>query len=549
MKKNLGTKLLVIIGTLVVFVLGMFYGTPDNWKKSQEEIQKGGLKAGFLNNIHLGLDLKGGTHLILQVMVDEAVNSETDRVAENVKTTLQGQGITVAGIQKPRPDEIVFKGLTADQQSAARNAMEAFQNEYDLGSNADGDMTLTMKPSVLSQLKTRTLSRSIETIRSRVDTLGVSEPVIQEHGLGENQILVQLPGVDDPARVRDIIQKTGMLEIRQSFAGPFATQQEAQQNAAGQGDAVVMKGNLLKNGSGGGEQWYVVSRSAIVSGTDIRSATPAVSQSSGTDIVNFTLTAEAGKRFGKFTSANIGNALAVVLSGEVRSVANIRDQINDSGMIEGLRRDEAQDLSKLLESGALPASIRYLEDRTVGASLGAESIRQGVTAAVVGMVLVMIFMLIYYHGAGINANLGLILNLVILLGFLAFSGATLTLPGIAGVILTVGMGVDSNVLIFERIREELRAGKTPASAVDVGFARAWVTILDTHVTTIVSAAILFVFGSGPVKGFAITLCFGLLANLFTSVFVSRVIFDWNLSRHKHGEGLSIGGGVTGARAA
>ena len=539
MKKNFGLKLAIIIGTLVVFVVGMFYGTPDNWSKSHAAIKQGGLKAGLLNNIHLGLDLKGGTHLILQVMVDEAINSETDRIAENLKQNLAGKNITIGSIQKPGPAQIVFKGIPVDRQSEARNVMSDQYSDYDVSSTAEGDLAMTMKPSVLSELKRRTLSRAIETIRSRVDSLGVSEPVIQEHGLGDNQILVQLPGVDDPARVRQIMQETGMLEIRQSFGGPFSTEQQAREAAAAQPDAVVMPGQLLKNGGGGQDEWFVVSRVAVVSGTDIRSATPSVSQTSGTDIVNFTLTAEAGRRFGQFTAANIGNELAVVLNGKVRSVANIRDEIRDQGLIEGLRRDEAQDLSKMLESGALPASIRYLEDRTVGASLGAESIRQGVTAAVVGMLLVGVFMLVYYHGAGINADLGLLLNLVILLGFLGFSGATLTLPGIAGVILTIGMGVDSNVLIFERIREELRAGKSPGAAVDQGFARAWITILDTHVTTIVSAAILFLFGSGPVRGFAVTLSFGLMANLFTAVYVSRAIFDWELSRHKRGQPLSI----------
>ena len=548
MKKNLGLKLAIIIGTLVIFVVGMFYGTPDNWSKSHAAIKQGGLKAGLLNNIHLGLDLKGGTHLILQVMVDEAVNSETDRIAENLKNNLAGKGITIPQIQKPRPDQVVFKGVPLDKQSEVRNTISDQYADYDVGSTPDNDITMTMRPSVLNQLKTRTVSRAIETIRSRVDALGVSEPVIQEHGLGEHQILVQLPGVDDPARVRQIMQETGMLEIRQVF-GTYPTEQEAQQAAATQGDAIVMPGQLLKNANSGTQEFYVVSRSAVVSGTDIRSATPATSQTSGTEVVNFTLTAEAGRRFGQFTAANVGNLLGVALNGKIRSVATIQSQINDQGEITGLRRDEAEDLSKMLESGALPASIRYLEDRTVGASLGAESIRQGVTAGIVGLVLVLVFMLIYYHGAGINANLGLILNVVILLGFLGFTGATLTLPGIAGVILTIGMGVDSNVLIFERIREELRAGKTPGAAVDQGFARAWITIIDTHITTIVSALILFLFGSGPVRGFAITLAFGLLANLFTAVFVSRAIFDWNLSRHKRGEGLSIGGGVTGARVA
>ena len=252
------------------------------------------------------------------------------------------------------------------------------------------------------------------------------------------------------------------------------------------------------------------------------------------------LSSEGGKRFGAFTGAHVNDRLAVVLDNKVQEVAVIQEQIRDEGRITGQFTDQqSQDLAMILRSGALPAGIRYLEERTVGPSLGADSIRHGVMAAVIGMVAVLVFMLIYYRGAGINADLALILNLIILLGFLGFSGATLTLPGIAGVILTVGMGVDSNVLIFERIREELRNGKTPPSAVDQGFAHAWVTIVDTHVTTIVSAFILFLFGTGAVRGFAVTLTFGLLANLFTAVFVSRVIFDAHLNNHKAGEALSI----------
>jgi preprotein translocase subunit SecD len=232
--------------------------------------------------------------------------------------------------------------------------------------------------------------------------------------------------------------------------------------------------------------------------------------------------------------------MAVVMGGRVREVATIQSAIRDSGEITGsFTPDEVTMLSKMLRTGALPASLNYLEDRTVGASLGADSIKKGVTAAIVGILVVMAFMLFYYRGSGINADLALVLNLVILLGFMGFSTATLTLPGIAGVILTIGMGVDSNVLIFERIREEVRAGKAPSAAVDQGFAHAWTTILDTHVTTIVSAAILFMFGTGPVKGFATTLTIGLLANLFTAVYVSRVIFDAHVNKLKTGEMLSI----------
>jgi preprotein translocase subunit SecD len=284
----------------------------------------------------------------------------------------------------------------------------------------------------------------------------------------------------------------------------------------------------------------VVARSSAVAGHDLRQARVGRDPQNGGANVQFNLTRDGGQRFQQFTSAHINDKLGVILDNKVMEVANIKSEISDSGEITGRFTDQqAGDLALILNSGALPASIHYLEERTVGPSLGLDSIRQGVRAAIIGMVAVMVFMLIYYKGAGINADLSLFLNLVILLGFMGYFGAVLTLPGIAGVILTVGMGVDSNVLIFERIREELRNGKTPPSAVEQGFGHAWLTIIDTHVTTIVSAVILFLFGTGPVKGFAVTLSFGLFANLFTAVFVSRVIFDSNLNRHQRGEALSI----------
>jgi len=288
------------------------------------------------------------------------------------------------------------------------------------------------------------------------------------------------------------------------------------------------------------QAWYLVSRVPAVSGKDLRDAQPKRDEN-GQPSVGFTLTNEGGQRFYSFTSAHIGDSLAVVLDNKVQEVATIKGSIRDQGEISGgsMNDQQSKDLSMILRSGALPAGIKYLEERTVGPSLGSDSIRAGVRAAGVGMSAVLIFMLVYYRAAGINADVALILNLIILLGFLGYTGATLTLPGIAGVILTVGMGVDSNVLIFERIREELRNGKTPPSAVEQGFGHAWITIVDTHVTTIVSAIILFLFGTGPVRGFAVTLSFGLFANLFTAVFVSRVIFDWVLSRKRVGETLSI----------
>jgi preprotein translocase subunit SecD len=542
MNKNLGWKLALSIGFLLVCLYGIF-GTPQSWTGQ-------GLLAALQEHIHLGLDLKGGTHLILQVQVNDAVNVETDNVAERLKDSFSKRKIRYQDIEKPdpvnNPDKIVIKGVGPDSSSDLRSIVSDTLPEYDLTSGADNSWTLTMKAQALRELKDRAVAQAIETIRNRVDKLGVSEPVIQEHGLGQYQILVQLPGVDDRGRVKQIMQSTALLEIRQSLSGNQSYPDEQSALAAFNGvlptNAVLLHGQSMP-GAGGEtrDAVYVISRSSAVAGHDLREARVERSSSTNLPEVSFFLTAEGGRRFSAFTSAHVGDYLAVVLDNKVMEVAVIKSEIGDNGVIEGQFTDEqAKDLALILNSGALPAGIRYLQELTVGASLGTDSIRAGVEAAVIGMLAVLIFMLVYYRGAGINADLALILNLIILLGFMGYFGATLTLPGIAGVILTVGMGVDSNVLIFERIREELRNGKTPPSAVEQGFGHAWITIVDTHVTTIVSAAILFMFGTGPVKGFATTLTFGLLANLFTAVFVSRMIFDWVLSRHQRGEALSIG---------
>jgi preprotein translocase subunit SecD len=542
MNKNLNWKLPLIIGTLLVFLYGIF-GIPKG-------VSGHALSQAILDRIHLGLDLKGGTHLILQVQVNDAVNADTDRAVERLKDSMSRRKINYADLSKPdptnHPEQIVIKGVPPANSSDLRSIVTDRLPEYDLTSGAGDTFTVTMKPSVLNDLKNRAVQQAIETIRNRIDKLGISEPIIQEHGLGQYQILVELPGLDDPARVKEIMQSTAMLEIRQVLNNgqPYASEQAALEANGGvlPPNTVLLPGRSIGGRDTGdsGEVYYLVTRTSAIAGHDLREAR--VSRSSQTNMpqVEFFLTAEGGRRFGEFTGAHVGDWLGVVLDNRVMEAAVIKSQINDNGVIEGQFSDQqAKDLALILNSGALPASIKYLQDSTVGPSLGNDSIRAGIEAAVVGMVAVLVFMLIYYRGAGVNADLALILNLVILLGFMGYFGATLTLPGIAGVILTVGMGVDSNVLIFERIREELRNGKTPPSAVEQGFSHAWVTIVDTHVTTIVSAAILFIFGTGPVKGFAVTLTFGLLANLFTAVFVSRVIFDWVLSRKQRGEALSI----------
>jgi preprotein translocase subunit SecD len=540
MNKNFLWKFVLIVGTLLFFLFGIF-GKPSSFSRQ-------GLLDALADHIHLGLDLKGGTHLILQVQVNDAVNVVAQNAVEVLKEQMRTRKIDYTDVSQSdpqnNPDQIALKGVQPSARGDLLDIVHERLPDYDITGGAQNTWTLAMKPASLNELKDKAVTQAIDTIRNRIDALGVSEPTIEPHGMGQYQILVQLPGIDDSGRVKDIMQSTAMLEIKQMTDGPYPSEQAALQAKGGvvPADSILLPGQCA---NGTEQTWCFVSRVSAVSGKDLRDAQASTDQN-GQPSVTFSLTGDGGQRFYNFTSAHVGENLAVVLDNKVQEVASIKEPIRDQGSISGghMIEQQAKDLSMVLRSGALPASIKYLQEQTVGPSLGADSIRSGVRAAVYGMIAVLVFMLIYYRGAGINADVALIMNLIILLGFLGWStiagvNVALTLPGIAGVILTVGMGVDSNVLIFERIREELRNGKTPPSAVDQGFSHAWITIVDTHVTTIVSAAILFIFGTGPVKGFATTLTFGLLANLFTAVFVSRFIFDWVLSRKQRGEALSI----------
>ena len=544
MGKNLKGKTAAIITLLVICCYG-FIGIPHG-------VTPAAFKQALADHIKLGLDLKGGTHLVLQVHVDEAIGSTTDRDVQRLQADLVKANITGASVHKADPvnhsDQFTVSGIAAAHASDARAVMTGNDYaDYDVVTNSDGSETLTMKLGAKNTLRAATLQHSIETIQDRVNTLGVSEATVAPYGLGDNEILVELPGISDPAKVEDAIKSTSKLAVYAvvSDKGPWENDQAALAALGGviPPDDWLVHGTQT-NASGAPDQVWLLERASEVEGTDFRDAQPSTDVN-GRPNLTFTLTTEAGDRFYSYTSAHSKDSatpgsMAIVLGGRVKEVASINSAIRDRGEIEGsFSKEEADALSLMLRTGALPATIDTLETRTVGPSLGAASIHQGVLAAIVGMLAVMAFMLFYYRGAGINADLALFLNLVILLGFMGYAGATLTLPGIAGVILTIGMGVDSNVLIFERIREELRAGKTAAAAVQQGFGHAWITIVDTHVTTIVSAAILFLFGTGPVKGFAVTLTFGLLANLFTSVFVSRTIFDALLERKERGAELSI----------
>ena len=510
------------------------------------------LKDNFAHQIKLGLDLQGGTHLVLQVQTQEAIAQETDQMVERITTWLRSKNISYDEVHRVDDTHIVARGVDSARLSEFRDYVNAqFANYWDMSPTA-GDprgYTLTLRAAAIAQIQTTTMTQSLETIDRRINALGLTEPTIQlRGGQNSNEILVQLPGEGDPARAKAVIQVGGQLELR-LLEDPVVYSSEVE--ALSRHGGVLPPGTELLKGraesrtaSGtppGGEGWYIVSRSVIVTGRDLRSATENRNTNNpGQWVVDFTLSADAAHRFGPFTQQNIGRQMPIVLDHQVYSAPSINGRIDDSGMIEGnFSEQSAHDLAIVLRAGALPASIRYLEERTVGPSLGADSIRHGVQASVLSLVVVMVFMLVYYRLSGANAVLALILNLVILLAALAFFGAVLTLPGIAGVILTIGMGVDSNVLVFERIREELRNGKSAASAVEAGFDKAFLTIIDTHVTTVVSAFFLFLFGTGPIKGFAITLTIGLIANVFTAIYVSKTIFQYHLAKMDRQGELSI----------
>ncbi len=543
MTSRLWRNLAIAVGVTLFCLYGVI-GLPTSWDD---------IKAHMAENINLGLDLKGGTHLILQVQVQDAIRADADRVIAGIEAELRDQGIAYNTVTRNDPQTIedadsiaiTVSGIPADRISDFKSTLESvYSVDWLYSSTASDTFELKMRPASLSRIKTETLTQSIATIENRVNGLGLTEPVIQQHGRAdsEHEILVQLPGVSDPARVMELLKMSAQLEIQKVLDGPFPSRQAAIAQHSGvlpPNSELLVDSNRDFNGELV-ENWYILQRTPIVTGRDLRNSRPQRDPQTQVWQASFTLSREAGARFGTFTQNNIGNPLAVVLDSRIRSVATIQGRIEDEGVIMGLSGErEASDLALVLRAGALPASVVYLEERTVGASLGADSIEQGVKSSLYGVALIVLAMLVYYKRSGVNAVLALFLNLLILLACLSYFGFTLTLPGIAGIVLTIGMAVDANVLIFERIREELRAGKAVVGAINAGFGKAVLTIIDTNLTTIIAAAFLFLFGSGPVKGFAVTLAIGLMANLFTSVFVSRLIFDISLVGKKQVKELSI----------
>jgi preprotein translocase subunit SecD len=539
MKKNLTARTVVIAVTILLCIYGII-GFPTSGASIKENIAK---------NIRLGLDLKGGSHLVLEVQVQDAVKADADQTMERLKEDLKKQNIQWTAMDRNDPTtvaeadrvEITIKGVPSTQSSAIRNIVTERYPTYELTTASSTDYSLRLRPTELVSLKRDTVQRTMDTISNRIDQLGLAEKSIQQYGRAgaDYQILVQLPGVDDPARVKELIGTAAVLEIDDVKDGPFPTRDALLAQHGGILPLGTKAVRAKPRGAADGEQWYLVTKVPVISGREMRNARPGQDEYRKWE-TSFTLSPDGGRRFGRYTESNVGNRLAVVLDNQIVSVATIQSKIEDSGRITGLgSEEESVDLSRYLRSGSLPAGVKYAEERSVGPSLGSDSIRAGVIAGLSGLAAVVLAMLIYYKRAGANAVLALILNAIVLLAAMSYLDAVLTLPGIAGVILTIGMAVDSNVLIFERIREELRAGKSVVAAVDAGFNKAWLTIVDTHVTTVVSCCFLFLFGEGPVKGFAVTLVIGLLANVFTAVFVSRTIFDYELAGRRQMETLSI----------
>jgi preprotein translocase subunit SecD len=487
--------------------------------------------------LKLGLDLKGGVYLVLRVQTDDALRMDANQEMERLREALRTKNITVSEVVSVDATHFRVAGVSPTQDAAFRQAAGEVQTNFDRSAGLNGTYTFAMKSHVQITLREEAVVEERQTIERRVNQLGVAEPSIAQQGNSGDQILVQLPGFTDIERAKAIISAGGVLELKLVEQGPTPTREALLQNGQVPPGMDIVPGP--SSSSNGSTVYYLVRKAATITGTDLRNARPSLDENNQ-PAVSFTLSNDGGRRFGAVTSENIGRQLAIVLDGHVQSAPRIDGRITTDGRIFGnFTQDEAQNLSLILRSGALPASLTYLVEQKIGPSLGEDAIRHGVIASVVGLLLVIAFMLAYYKLSGVNAVVALVFNLVILLGLMAYIGAVMTLPGIAGFVLTMGIGVDSNVLIFERIKEELEAQRGVRASITAGFGRVFLTLLDTHVAALISAAFLFYFGTGPIRGFAITLSIGLLSNLFTSTFVSRTLFEVMLARRRQRSTLSI----------
>jgi preprotein translocase subunit SecD len=492
--------------------------------------------------IRLGLDLKGGVHLVLRVQTDDALSLETSTAADKAREEIEKAAVTGTTVKQLSPTQFQVTGIAPDKDGVVKQATLDLAATFDSESSV-GSYTFTIKPNRQNQLREDAVTQAQQTIERRVNDLGVTEPLVaRQGGSSGDQLMVQLPGVTDVARAKDIIRSTAMLELKMVEQGPAASKEALLAASSGQvppNSEVVPGSESDRSGGPSTTVYYLVHKTPVVTGRDLRSAKPTLDEYNQ-PAVSFSLNNEGARKFGKATGENIGRNLAIILDGRVQSAPRIDNRITDEGRISGgsFTQQYAQDLSLILRSGALPARLTYLQEEVIGPTLGADSIRSGLTASLASLLLVALFMLFYYRLSGVNSVVALVFNLVILLGAMVYIGATMTLPGVAGFVLTMGVGVDSNVLIFERIKEELAAQRGVRASINAGFSRVFLTLIDTHLSALISAAFLFQFGTGPIRGFATTLFFGLISNLFTATFVSKTIFEMVLAE-RHSETLSI----------
>jgi preprotein translocase subunit SecD len=485
------------------------------------------------NRIQLGLDLQGGTHLVLQVNVDKAIENNMERTRTDLIRIQREKGIS--GVAVERQGLLLHLKVGAASAEQVRGILKS-----EFGNLVEGkppqtvagtaDFYLTLSKEELRSLQDYAVDQTLETIRNRIDQFGVSEPIIQRHG--ENSILVQLPGIQDPQRAKEIIGKTALLEFK--LVDDNANVQDSIKKGPPPGRQVLYGQSSGQDGIGAEQQSYVLESRALMTGEYIQDARVRPAEQLQGASVELILNQTGARMFEQITASNVKRRLAIVLDNRVYSAPVIQERISGgrASITGNFDLKEARDLAIVLRAGALPAPVEIVEERTVGPSLGKDSIREGVTSFIVGGILVIVFMIAYYRQAGLVAVVAVALNILYLLAVLAGFQAVLTLPGIAGMVLTVGMAVDANVLINERIREELRAGRAVRSAIEAGYRNALPAILDSNVTTFLSGVILFQFGTGPIKGFAVTLCVGILTTVITAVYLTRIYYDYRITSRK-----------------
>ncbi|MBI3301086.1 MAG: protein translocase subunit SecD [Deltaproteobacteria bacterium] len=477
--------------------------------------------------IRLGLDLRGGTHLLLSVDLEKAVENALDQNAEELRRALREA--KVAGVEVERVVQSLR--LRAATQEAKNAAEKVLSDQFPILTHtgapqaAEGEVAVVLDRREVQRLRDYALDQSLETLRNRIDQFGVAEPTVQRQG--NREILVQLPGIQDPARAKALIGKTALLEFKLVAEGDKAT--------AGGDGTIVLNGQEVEPLSGQVRRVpYTLEKKTLMTGDVVADARVRPSTNIEGPYVELVLNDRGARLFEKITGENVGRRLAIILDNTVYSAPVIREKIGGgrASITGSFDIKEARDLAIVLRAGALPAPVSIAEERTVGPSLGKDSINQGILSFAVGGTLVVVFMAVYYKFAGVLADLAVIFNILYLLAALAAFEATLTLPGIAGIVLTIGMAVDANVLISERMREELRLRKSPRAVVEAAYERALPAILDSNITTFLSGLILFQFGSGPVKGFAVTLCIGIVSSVFTAVVGTRVVYDYFLARRR-----------------